>query len=567
MANNYGVVFNGRRVIHPGAYDATNAQSTVIVSPGSSNVPIIIGTADAGESGKVFWYNDISQVRRDFKGGDLVTGAELMFSPTPEGGGGASVIGVIAVNPTTKATKTVGGMTITSKEYGEGGNKVQAKMEDGSIAGTKKFTTYRWDTEEMQVLDKLGATITIEYTGASAYAAVVVTAGKLETKVGAALATAVVDVSLDLNNARFATMEDVAQHINSLSGYSASFVDYSRNYDLPSNKLDVLAETTIKGVAKTLLAVKGDLELQINKYSEKVSVSGLGTLANFDFAYLAGGERGATPVSWSTHFATIKNQFSDILVVLSDSESIQAEALAHVQQMEGRQQKQMLFTGGGVGESIEDTKQRAATLNSSRAVLAYPGIFHKSINGGKSPLPAYHTGAMIAGRVCGVDPSEPITFDYFNLIGLERELLAGSPEIDDLLSSGVCVLEKVQNGGIRLVQGITTYMGSNNAIFREISVRRGSDKVSGIMRRTMEDAFVGKKGLRATASAIQTKAIDVLEQAIKDEDITAYQNIVVRFSGSLVYVDYEVAHVEGMNYILITSHFVPDTTLGVNEEL
>jgi len=571
MANDYGVLFNGRRVVHPGAYDATDARGTTVVSTGSSNIPIVVGTSDSGESGKVLWYNNATQVRSDLKGGDLVTGAELMFSPTPEGGGGASVIGVLVVNPTVRATKVAGGLTMTSLEYGEGGNRIQSKLENGTMVGTKKLTNYRWDTEELEVLDNLGAIINIQYVGASAYAsaAVTVTTGnatKLEIKVGADLATSVVDVSLDLTTERFATVEDIVKHLNSLSGYIVTFVDYSRNFDLPSSKLDAIAAIDIK-TSKTLLAVKGDIEIQSSKYSKMVSVLVTGAISNFDFNYLVGGSKGVTPASWSTSFDIIKGHFSDLLVVLSSSEAIQAEALVHIQQMETRQQKQMLFTGGAVGDTVAQAKQRAATLNSSRAVLAYPGIFHKSVESGKKVLASYMTSAMIAGRVCGVDASEPITFDYFNLVGLERELLAGSPEIDELLSSGVCTLEKVQNGAIRLVQGITTYMGPNNPIFREISVRRGADKVSGKVRKTMEDTFVGKKGLRATASAVNTKAIDVLEQSIKDEDITAYRNIVVRFVGSLVYVDYEVAPVEPINFVLITSHFVPDAAIGnVTEE-
>lgn len=562
MSNEVGVVFNGRRIVHPGAYDATNTQGTVMVSPGSANTPILIGTAQAGQAGVVKWYNDLSQIREEYKSGDLVTGAELLFSPVPEGGGGASVVGILLVNDTKQAKVTKGGLVISSKEFGEGGNKVQAKLEDGTMTGTKKFTVYRWDTEELQVLDNLGAVLNIRYTGPMAYASVAIATNTLTTKVGTAQAGATVDVALDLTSDRFKTAEDVVKHLNSLSGYTASLVDYSRNFDLAASKLDTVAEKPIKENT-TLLAVKGDLELQIAKFSTMAEVTTSATaLTNFDFSYLTGGAFGTVPTSWSAHFNTIKGHFSDILVVLSDSESVQAEALAHIQQMEARNQKQMLFTGGGVGESVAQVKQRAAALNSSRAVVAYPGIYHKSVDGGKKALPAYMTAATIAGRVCGVDQSEPITFDYFNLIGLERELLAGSPEVDDLLSSGVATLEKVQNGAIRLVQGITTYRGSNNAIFREISVRRGADKVSNIMRNTMENTFIGRKGISATASAVQTTAINVLEQAIREADITAYQNIVVRFVGTLVYVDYEVAQVEPINFVLITSHFVPDSTLS-----
>ncbi|MOA55662.1 hypothetical protein D3C78_1794910 [compost metagenome] len=78
------------------------------------------------------------------------------------------------------------------------------------------------------------------------------------------------------------------------------------------------------------------------------------------------------------------------------------------------------------------------------------------------------------------------------------------------------------------------------------------------MRKTLEDRFVGKKGLRATSASVTTATIDILEQAIKDGDITSYRNIVVRMVGTVIYVDYQVAPAEPTNYILVTSHFVPE---------
>ncbi len=112
-------------------------------------------------------------------------------------------------------------------------------------------------------------------------------------------------------------------------------------------------------------------------------------------------EKRVTPASWSDYLDLIKKQYTDILVVLTDSEAIHAEALAHVQQMENRKQRQMLFVGGGKGESPERAIERASLLNSSRAVLAYPGIHHSSYYSGSRELPAYFTAAMIAGRVAG----------------------------------------------------------------------------------------------------------------------------------------------------------------------
>ena len=566
--NDYGVSFNGRRINHPGAYDHIDATALTVTSGGSLNIPIVVGTAEGGESGKVLWFTGAEEARSVLRGGDLPIALEMMFSPAPEGGGGASLIGVVIANETTQATVTQGNLVTTAKEFGEGGNRIQVKLEDGTLAGTKKFTAYKWDSEELEVFDNLGAILKIEYTGAEAYATASVTvvdgvATTLETKIGADAGTAMPDLSVDLTNPRFATVDDVIKYLNSVSGYNVSYVDY-KNAGMSTATFEAVTDLDIVA-GNHIFATKGDIEYQLGQYSELVEVEVLSAPTNFDFQYLTNGVTGVAPASWSEYFDLIKKQFSDILVVLSGSESIHAEALAHVQQMEKRHQKQLLFTGGEVGETIERTKERASTLNSSRAVLAFPGIYHKAYFNGQKALPSYFTAAMLAGRVAGVAPSEPVTFDYFNLVALERELVAGDPDIDDLITSGVATLEKVQNGGIRLVQGITTYVGVDNVLYREISVRRGADVLSSTIRKAMEDAFVGKRGLRATASAVETKAIDELERAVREGNITAYRNIIVRFVGTIVYVDYEVAPVEPINFVLVTAHFVPDSVLGTEQ--
>jgi hypothetical protein len=205
IRSDYGVVFNNRRIVHPGAYDLIDASGMTVASQGMPNTPVVIGTADAGKPGTLLWFDDPADVEAYLKGGELVTALKLMFSPMPEGGGGCGLVGVIIANQTVQATLTAGGINQTSLEYGEGGNRIQTKLEDGTLAGTKKFTAYKWDSKQLEVFDNLGSTFMLSYTGTQAYSAVTVTvdvdtkkATKLEIKTGADKATALVDVSIDL---------------------------------------------------------------------------------------------------------------------------------------------------------------------------------------------------------------------------------------------------------------------------------------------------------------------------------------------------------------------------------
>jgi hypothetical protein len=557
--SNYGVNFDGRRIVHPGAFDKVDSSAMMVTAPGSLNLPVVMGEADAGEPGVLRWFSSAESAKEYLRGGDLYTSIDLLFHPSAEGNGGCNTVGVIVTNVTTKSTKSVGGTTLESKEYGEGGNRVQTKMENGTIAGSKRITIVRWDTEKQELFDNIGAVLKVTYTGALAYAACTVTvvggkATSIETKTGAAVGSAVTDLLLDLTTPRFTTLTSVASYINSVQGYRAEII--GRSDSLLATSLDAVVSADIK-IGSHLIAMKSSMENEINKYSELVSLSVTGALVNFPYTYLEGGLRGVSPASWSNYFSLLKYQFSDLLVVLSSDAVIQAEAATHIQQMELHNQKQMLFTGGALGEPVSAIKTRALSFNSSRVVIGYPGIVRTSDSGSAQILPSYFTGALIAGRVSGVEPSEPVTFDQVNVVGLEVDLIAGDPRVDDLIVSGVCTLERVPNGGIRIVQGITTYLTDNNTLEREISVRRGADDLSTRIRKVLEDTYTGKKGLKASFLAVRNTTIAELSSAVDAGDIIDFGQVLVRFEGTVVYVEYEVAGVEPMNFILVTSHFVP----------
>lgn len=552
----YGTSFNGRRIMHPGAYDVIDANSMIMSSTGSVNLPVVIGTADAGEPGVVKWFTSPESAQKYVRGGDLYLAANIMFSPTSKGGGGCSTLGVIVANRHERATLTQGDINIVSKEYGEGGNNITVSLQPGTVEGSKTLTVSRWDIDALEVFEDIGHLFTVHYEGSKEVAELTITHGvsapnKLEIKLGSTPEDKATDLVIDLASGRYPTIGSIVQYISSVKGYRATLANGMASA-LSSTILDACEDVNIKTPAP-VLGVKGDLN---NIQSELIHIKCNGEVEDIEPTNLQGGVKGTAPASWSTYFEQLKKEFSDILVVLSDDVSIQMEAAAHIGNMETRGQKQMLFTGGAVGESVKDIKQRANSLNTSRAVCAYPGILIK--NGSMARLvPSYFTGALLAGRVCGVPHSEPITFDSVGVLGLERDLIAGDPEVDELLTSGVCTLEKVPTGGFRIAQGITTYTSDNNILYREISVRRSADNLSSTMTRNLEQEFVGKRGLKASILSIRNKAIETLDKAVSNGDIISYRNVKVKFSGTIVEVEYEAAPVTPINFILITSRFAP----------
>jgi len=562
--NDYGVIFNGRRIVHPGAYDAIDTSKLPITTLGSTNRPIYLGESDSGAPGVVKWFSSAPDARKYLRGGELYDMLDLVFSPSPEGGGGASLVGVLPTNALLKSSAIAGGMTLNSIEYGTGGNRITARLENGTITGSKLFTISRWDLGITEIFDNLGAMMSIQYMGTDAYAAITVAvdasskkAISLVIKSGLDAGSATVDVTVDLTDSQYATITQLAKYLSSIDGYKVVYSDNS----LPSSSLDPVVAADIKTSPYNILAVSQDIPNQINKVSSLINIPVVASgtsIVNFANTTLTGGATGSSPSSWSTYFDSLSKETSDILCVLSSSNTIHAEAESHVEYMSTIGQRRIAFVGGALDETVDETKLRASFLNSSRVVLAYPGIYIKDPTSEITKLvPSYFTAAMLAGRASGVDPSEPLTFDYFNLIALEKDLMAGDPDIDDLITSGVATLEKVYGGGIRLAQSVTTDLKIGSP-FRELSLRRGSDALSGKVTQSLEATFVGRKGTPVNVTTVALAAKSILTAAVANEEIAAFRNIVVTFAGSIIRVDYDVAYLDPINFILITSHFVTD---------
>ena len=563
MTSQNGVIFGGRRIIHPGGYDIIDASGMTRMFEGGSSV-IMLGTGLGGEPGKVLKFSNPDEASRVLRGGNLAVAVDMAFSPVPEGGGGASEVMAIRVNPATPSVLIKNGISYESQGYGLYTKNVQVKLEDGTIPGTKKHVAQLWTDDIIEVTDNLGAILTFKYTGGEDYAVLDVAldnTGKAEffrTYVGTDEETAALDLDLNLKDPRFGTIMDLVNYLSGISDYVVQF-SKSQSRGLLSIKLDEVLKENIKSAdGYTVMALKGDTELIINNTSSLIRIEVTGDMSNFDYTNLAGGEEGSAPISWKSALNLAKEENNKLLVILSGSEPIQAEADAHVQYMSSREnKKQLMLTGPELGETKDQVKARALNFNNSRVVMAYPGCLY-TYKGETLQFPSYFTAAIMAGRLAGVSPSEPITFDYFNFKGLEKYLEWS--EVEDLIMNGVAPMEYVKNEGFRLVQGITTYTKDDNSLYSEISVRLGADNISEGLRKRLEKKFVGKKGdasVVASETSVTTESRDYLEELKRDNEIVAYRNIIVKFVNRRIYVDYEVAPIEPINFILLTSHFVP----------
>jgi len=359
----------------------------------------------------------------------------------------------------------------------------------------------------------------------------------------------------------FKEVNKLIKYVNDLPEFTASVTE-AGGKNLTTDSLDLVADVVLKKDAPfTVTALKGDIYYNLatsDLVEVEVTAKTPSEIVNFNYTYLDKGTDGKVPASWADKLDIAIGEGAYIIVPLTDDESIHAEVARFVEFQSGNENNEMrAFYGGGLGENIERVINRAVTLNSTRATVCYPAITRKSIDDTVVKLPAYFTAAIIAGRVSGISIGEPATFDYLNLIGVEKILSSG--EINRLIENGVTVVEYVRSrnrNGFRIAQCITTYQDDANPAYRENSISEIMDFLNAELREHLESKFVGTKGTAVTPALIKNEVQSFLDQKVREEWLVEYEpSSVVVSDGEVIRVSYRCMPVHSVNYILITGAF------------
>lgn len=503
-------------------------------------------------------------------------GANLLFDPSP-GAQGASEVYLVAVNPSTVASSTFSSaLTLTSYLYGQSANQVKAKIEAGTT-GKKVTVQYLDNVETFDNLTK--DSFSVQYTGAGSAATMTINITAATHLLTTTVTGAADNVSLDLNS--YTTIQSIVDALNATGKYTAVAVTKKPKTDL-SMQLDAVTTQDIKTAAYT---AKSDLQSivdGINKLSGYVSatrVTDAGAIpANASWTYLTGGSDGTTTnTDWQTAFDLLKTMKIDLILPLTDSDSIHSMADAHCTYMSGPNGKseRRCFVGGAlqswtsemgrltaVSNMITDSKN----LNSDRTMLVGLGSKHYDSNGNVVLYPAYITACMYCGLAGGSSPVEPLTRKFLRCLGLEVELRVS--EIETLLEgNGVAVPipDPVRGAGYVISRQLTCWNQDDDLYRIEFSVGRGADYVAREVRNRHE-LLIGKPGTESLDITIVNLTNAVLEAAKREDYIRNFdpKKTQLRVDGTIRYVDYFAEPILPVNWIFSTYHLMPTKfTIGL----
>ena len=357
------------------------------------------------------------------------------------------------------------------------------------------------------------------------------------------------------------------------SGWKASLASGMTDLSTPSNRLDLMTQTTagLNGTSTTLTANVAELfdALMGSPFSDHFTASKQSAWYSSSVPNGAFPFSGATEVSpitashWALALEALENVDNvSMIVPMTANASIQAAVLSHCQTMSGPtgKKERVAIFGGGTGQSVTDVKLLASSFNDKRAVVVWPGIKELDSDGNLTTWPPFYLAPTIAGMLMSQgDPSQPLTAKSVVLKGLET--IAKPSVIDDLTANGVFAIRYDSGRGFTVAQSLTTWTGDLKFSRREISTVRCADIVMKSVRDSVQ-FLVGSKldsSLINNITRFVTTSLSYAEQAgliVGSANNPAFKDILVRAVGDAVYVDFSISPAIPANYLLITAHIL-----------
>lgn len=585
MANS--VYFNGNVITVPGVYSAIDTSGIATKQAGADNSKTLalIGECTGGQPGSVQFFSEPKEARRVLKSGDLLKACEKAWNPvsaSKEGVdiGGANIIACIRTNQATKSELKVFKGTnfekpqivFQSKDWGVNTN-YRLKIQDSDLVGAKKIIIHDQINDIYETFDELGKLFYIGYTGPEPYAEINIYRDDqrvmyLQTKVGADASSAVEDIAITLNPAVYKNMRSLVYELQSYENYEVKSATRYNNRITVAD-LDLVSGKNIKKGEDNSLAhvtaIFADIALTLANDSQYIEVSSLdrsqGELENItDYVFLTGGTEGASPSSWVSFFDMLSNFNIDYIVPLTDDESIHAELASHLRECSGIMgHERRGVVGGNVGETVQETLDRAHNLNDSRMQVVHGGFYDIDSTNDLYLYPPYILAAQHAGRAAFLPEGESATHDTYRMSAPEYQLT--SDEITKLLQGGCLAFEYVLSGNsvssayVRLVQDLTTDLVNTDAVHLERATGQLADSLNKEIRKKLDSLLTGKRATTSDIVSASNAVHTILQNRMRDGYILAYKDVYVTNSQGTTTVDYSVAAAEPNNFTLITAHY------------
>ena len=566
-----GVFFNGRLWVSPATMSVVDDTQMYNRNLSVGNVLAIIGNASAGVKATTYRFGSAEEARSFFLEGSLVDAIGKAFDPSAQTYGPTTVIG-IKVGDSAPSTLTLkdgaaaNTITLTASSTGAIGNRIQVKIEDGTLIG-KKLST-QLDTTVYSQDNVHRSLFSIQYTGSGSGATV--------TNDGATftLFDGTNTVALDLTTHN--TIKRLIVAIRTVPNWTVTAIA-ANGLAVDTSTIDIVTSAPAKAspylVAAHFQAVIDWFNAPRREgfvTADFATSSSMELPANLPWTRMSGGTDNANPSGqeWQDCFDLLQLEDVQLVVPLSGSPSVHAMADTHCTFMSniGRKERRAIV-GPNLGTSDDDAVAAVQNINSDRTAYVHLGIYEFNSFGDPQPklFPPYYTAAMIGGMFSGVDPGTALTNKAFKARGIERKL-RNPTDTDVLINGGVLCIEQT-NEGYKIVKSISTWLINDNFNRVEMSCGIALDFVSRNIRNALS-VLIGERASPATMVRAEQICDSTLRELARPQpmgpevivgnaDNPAWRNLVISIEGDVMRVEFECSPVIPVNYIPIVIHAVP----------
>lgn len=365
-------------------------------------------------------------------------------------------------------------------------------------------------------------------------------------------------------HATFPTTRKVADRLNTLDGFTANSL--RRNSFL-------MADCDYRPAASclTALSIYADLFDFIDTMNsssnyiraERATGGALPPANTASALFLAGGSEGTSTITeWAAAVNLLKKRRVNTIVPLTNDPAVHSLVGLHLVERSGKLRSEAngyvgIGTDDGAGETRTNIKSQIQLLNTRHlSAIAQEGQRFDPDTGEATFYPPHVVAAMAAGMQAGSPIGEPLTRKRPFLSDIRNDPSWNvEDDVDEMIDSGLMVVEKVDGVGIRFVRSITTHLDDDNAVFTEMSANESANTAVFELRRQL-DQKIGQRGLGGTVAVIKGLAFDVLERLVTDQIIVAFRSVAVEQIGDTFPVSVELAPVLPINFIPVTVHLV-----------
>lgn len=212
-------------------------------------------------------------------------------------------------------------------------------------------------------------------------------------------------------------------------------------------------------------------------------------------------------------------------------------------------------------EFLEEIQEISGLINSDRIQLWTGGFQSRAFSTRVQKIGGETLANFVVGAQASRTPSTSLTFAAISgIITDGLEFAFNSAQRDELYTRrhAFVLKRKTAAGNTEFVaaNNYTSHLGAPNRGSELMITRRIIDYTASTVYKNIEETFIGRKMYgEETASQVTSYAEAILERMVREDIITAYEDVtanVDEFDPTVIHVEYSIQPVSEINFVLIT---------------